>query len=427
MARSQSAKTLAKDFTMRHCSTPTILTLLAAGIAAALAALPATAETSPYYVGVAQTFSHESNLFRLAEGQVAPAGGSVSDTISSTSLVAGIDQRYGRQRVNGSATLRSNHYSNNKRFNGQSYNTTLALDWETIERLNGNVTVGADRTQRADLRDRFGQFVVGGNAETRTRFAANVNLGLAGPLGLEAAVSSTTSKYSNDATDYAGYQEDSVSAGVRYRLGGATSVSLGLRQTRTEYPNLLIAVPDPRDKRKRNDVDVGLVWVPSGTSRLDARISQGKTTHEQLTSRDFSGSSGAVTWLWTPGGRLQFNTRVARDIGQNSQFITTSSAYSQTTDSVRVAADYNLTGKITLNSALQVYRRNLQRFGQLQDAQNGTDTNSVFSVGARWVPLRSLSTGCQASVEKRGNNSNLALNVPYSANAFSCFGQLVLQ
>jgi hypothetical protein len=412
---------------MQHRTAPMRWTLLAAALSAAVASLPATAETSPYYVGIAQTFSHETNLLRLRDGQPPAAGTSEADTISSTALVAGIDQRYGRQRVSGSATLRANRYSNNKQFNGQSYNTTLGLDWETIERLNGNVTIAADRTQRADLRDRSGQFVVGSNFENRSRLAGSVNVGLAGPLGLEAGGSSTTVKYTNDATDYAAFREDSVSAGVRYKLGGATSVSLGLRQTRTEYPNLLISLPDPRDKRKRNDVDLGLLWVPSGASRLDARISQGKTTHEQISGRDFSGSSGSFTWLWTPGGKLRLNSRLARDVGQSSQFITNASAFAQTTDSLRVAADYDLTGKITLNSALQIYRRNLDRTGQLVDTVSGSDTTSVLSLGARWSPLRSLSVGCQTSYEKRSSNSNVLLNEPYSASSVSCFGQLTLQ
>ena len=413
---------------MRHRSTPADFTLLAAAVVAVLAAVPAAAETSPYYVGISQTFSRESNLLRLRDGQAPAAGDSESDTISTTALVAGIDQRFGRQRVSGSASLRSNAYSNNKRFNGQGYNGTLALDWQTIENLSGNVTIGADRTLRADLRDRFGQFVVGRNTESRARFAASANLGLAGPLGLEAAVGSNSTKYSAEATDYAAYREDFASAGVRYRLGGATSVSLGLRQTRTEYPNLLIELPDPRDKRKRNDIDLGLVWVPSGATRLDARISQGKTTHEQREDRDFSGSSGAVTWGWSPTGKLRLNTRLARDIGQNSQFNTAgTSAYSQTTDSLRFAADYELTGKIALTSALQIYKRNLERFAQLQGTFSGSDTTNVFTLGGRWVPLRSLSVGCQASLEKRGKSSNILLNEPYSANAFSCFGQLVLQ
>jgi len=393
-----------------------------------LLSLPATAENSPYYVGIAQTFSHESNLLRLREGQLPAAGNSESDTISSSSLVAGIDQRFGRQRVNGSATLRSNRYSNNKSFNGQSYNATLAVDWETIESLAGNVTIGADRTLRADLRDRFGQFIQGDNAETRQRFSANAKLGIAGPLGLEAGVSSVNTKYSATAADYGAYREESVSAGMRYRLSGAASVSLGLRQTRTEYPNLLISQVDPRDKRKRNDVDLGAVWVPSGASRLDLRISTGRTKYEQLSDRDFSGSSGALTWGWTPGGRLRLNTRLARDIGQNSALNTaSSSAYSQTTDSLSVGAEYELTGKIALTSNLQAYRRNLDRSGQLVATQAGTDTTTILSLGARWSALRSLSLGCQANFEKRGSNSNLALNEPYSANIFSCFGQLVLQ
>lgn len=400
---------------------------LAAVAVGMLAALPAAAETSPYYVGIAQTFTHESNLLRVRDNQVAPPGLTKSDTISSTAVVAGIDQRFSRQRVNGSATVRSNRYGSNEQFNGQSYNATLALDWETLETLRGNVNVGADRAQRSDIRGRNGQFITDGNTETRNRFGATASLGIAGPLGLEVGLNGLRVRYSSSLADYANYTETSGFGGLRYRLGGATSVSLGLRQTRTDYPNLLIATLDPRDKRTRNDVDIGMVWVPSGTSRLDLRLSQGKTKHDQLPQRDFSGSSGAVTWSWTPGGRLRLNARAARDIGQSSQFFTTASAFSQTLDSLRVSADYDLTGKITLTSALQTYRRNLDRTGQLATPVTGSDTTSTVTLGARWTPLRSVSVGCQASAEKRGSNSNILLNEPYSANSVACFGQLTLQ
>ena len=50
------------------------------------------AETNPYYVGVSQAFTHESNVFRVATGQAES-----SDTYSTTSLLAGIDQPFGRR------------------------------------------------------------------------------------------------------------------------------------------------------------------------------------------------------------------------------------------------------------------------------------------------------------------------------------------
>ena len=398
---------------------------LAALLSLAVTSLDASAQASPYYVGVSQTLQHESNLLRLRDGQAAPAGSSESDTISNTALVAGIDQRFGRQRLNGSVSLRSNRYNNNRDFNGEGYSLNLGLDWATIESLSGTVTIGADRNPRADIRDRFGRFISGGNSETTRRLGATASLGVAGPLALEVGVSRNELNYSASAASYAEYEQTGASAGVRYRLGGATSVALTLRQSNANYPGLLFGQANPSDKRKRNDVEISGIWVPSGASRLEARLSQGKTKYEQLSQRDFSGAAGSLSWAWQPTGKLRLNTRLARDAGQNSDLATT--AFSQTTDTLRLTADYELSGKITATAAAQVTRRQLDGSGQLVTGVQGSDSSSNFSLGARWAVLRSATLGCQANYEKRGSNSNLALNEPYSAKVFSCFGQLVPQ
>ena len=106
----------------------------------ALACTAAMAQSSPYYIGVAQTLAHNSNLVALRDNQPVPAGLSKSDTVSSTALVAGIDQPFGRQRLTGTANLSSNRYSRNSEFNSSGYALRLGLDWQTIERLSGRVS-----------------------------------------------------------------------------------------------------------------------------------------------------------------------------------------------------------------------------------------------------------------------------------------------
>ncbi len=402
------------------CPLPALAASLALWFAAGVQA-----QSSPYYIGVSQTFTHESNLLRLRENQPAPAGLRASDTISSTALVAGIDQSFGRQRLSGSAALRSNRYSDNKAFDSSGYGLNLGLDWETIESLSGRVSLGADRTQRADLRDRFGAFITDGNAEDVERLSATVRLGLAGPLSIEGGVNWYSLGYEARAASYAEFTQSGGSLGVRYRLGGATSVALSLRTARVEYPNLLISQADPRDKRRNDNIDLNVVWVPSGSSRLDATLSQGRTRHDQISERDFDGTTGALAWTWNPGGRLRANARLARDTGQTSDLATT--AFSQTTDTVRVAGDYDVTGKIVASASAQVYRRALDGAGLFVSSVRGTDNGSVLTLGLRWAALRSLSVGCQGSVEKRGTNSNVLLNDAFSANIVSCFGQFTLQ
>ena len=129
--------------------TPSRTTLRAAALTSltALSCLcggAALAQRSPYYLGVSQALSYESNLYRLGDGQVLPAHLSKSDTLSGTSLVAGIDQTISRQRVYGSANLRANRYANNKSLDNQSYGLNLALDWATVNNLSGTLSTSAD-------------------------------------------------------------------------------------------------------------------------------------------------------------------------------------------------------------------------------------------------------------------------------------------
>ena len=393
--------------------------------ALALLAEAETAQSSPYYVGISQALSHESNLLRLLEGQPTPDGSSKSDTVSSTGLVAGIDQRFGRQRLSGSGSLRANRYNSNSDYNSGGYSANLGLDWETINNLSGNVSIGADRKQRPDLRDVNNQVVTVSNDETAKRFSLTAALGMAGPLAIEAGLSGSDLRYSAAVAEYAEYKESGGSLGLRYRLGGATSVALAFRQSSVNYPNLLVGQIDRNDRRKRSDVDFNVVYTPTGSSRFDLRISQGKTRYDQFTERDFSGTTGALAWTFNPGGRLRFNTRLARDTGQNSGVATTAS--SQITDILRVSADYDVTGKIVATGSAEGYRRTLDSSGRFSSGIRGTDSGGTYSLGARWEALRSLTVGCQASYEKRGRNNQPVLSDAYSASVYSCYGQFVLQ
>ena len=69
-----------------------------------LFALQAQAQTSPWYIGVNQRFEHHTNLFQSTAQEV-------SDTVSTTSVVAGLDQPIGRQRLYGRLTAGTSRYA----------------------------------------------------------------------------------------------------------------------------------------------------------------------------------------------------------------------------------------------------------------------------------------------------------------------------
>ncbi|MBZ8139462.1 hypothetical protein CLD22_06040 [Rubrivivax gelatinosus] len=395
-------------------------------LAALVAAVAASAETSPYYLGVAQSVTRDSNLLRVSDGIATPAGRSRSDTVSNSSLVAGIDQPISRQRLHGSATVSATRYAENDDFDGTTYALDLGLDWETAGRLSGELTTSAARTLRQDVRTSAGATLSEANYENSRQIDFIARLGGVTPLTFELGAGAKNIDYSADLMAFREYRQRHLLTGLRWRPGGSTTFGLGLRRTHTEYPNLFTGLlADPNDRRDRDAVDLSATWAGGGASTLDARLSRSRTRHDVLDARDFSGTSGALSWRWNPGGRTRFDLRLARDEGQDSEVQT--SVYSRTTDSLRVLVDHELSGKIALNARALVFRRRLQ--GSPLDAavSGGRDSGSQFGLGLRWQAMRSLTLGCDASRERRGENSDPRLSSAYHSAVYGCNAQFILQ
>jgi hypothetical protein len=92
----------------------------------------ALAQADPYYIGVSQALTWESNVFRVAEGQPESR-----DAYSTTALLLGMDRPYGRQRFFGNAAVGYNLYRDNSQLNHTAYGVDVGWDWETIESLTG--------------------------------------------------------------------------------------------------------------------------------------------------------------------------------------------------------------------------------------------------------------------------------------------------
>lgn len=420
------------------------MTLLRAsrGLAAALTTLAAgaaMAQSSPYYIGVAQSLGHESNLYRVGDGQVLPAGYSKSDTVSGTSLVGGVDQTISRQRVYGSANLRANRYANNKALDNESYGLNLALDWATVGRLSGTLSAAADQNLA-----QFNNRTATGGVETKknevrtNQVDARFRLGVVTKYTLEASLGFRDRSYSADEYASDEYRQTSGSLGLRYRPSGALSLGAALRLTEATYPRFrqIAANSYESDRLKRQDIDFTATWQPSALSQFNLRLSPTHTSYDRDTGSDFSGGTGSASWGWQPTGKLKLTTGLSRDTGQSSDAVNLGffgsgvTDYSRTTTALSVKADYEFSAKIALNAGLtyadRALRDSLQVNGGAPVVRTGSDNTTILSLGARWLPTRSIQVGCNASAENR-SSGNAALSVGLSGSSFSCYGQFVLQ
>lgn len=415
---------------------PAPVRLLAA--AAALSALlpAAQAETSPWYVGAGISYGHDSNLLRLADGVQAPEGYSKSDQILSTSLLGGLDQPIGRQRVYGNAVLRDNRYADNSLYNNQSYAVSMGLNWETVERLSGTLSGSASRqlssfdVQEVGLLQRK-------NQESVRSIDGSLRWGLASLFTLEAAAGQRRVSNSLDDTriQARNYTQDVASLGVAWRPGATTSVGLGYRQTRGRYPRFGVDTDGAwvADRFDRKDIDLTATLQPSGASQLDLRLSSGKTEYDLNSQRDFSGVTGSLGWTWQATGKLRLTTRLARDTGQDSYAfnllgLTSAMDYSRITNSLSVRTDYAVSAKVAANLNLNYADRDLVRtlpsiFGNLE--ATGRERYTGVALGLTWQPLRSLSVGCNLGNDTtRGSG---ALGTSLKSTSLSCFGQFIIQ
>jgi hypothetical protein len=411
---------------------PAALTLLLATLAAA----GARAEVQPYYLGVTEAYTRDSNLLRLADGAVAPTGFSRSDSSWSTALLAGFDQPFGRQHGYANLTVRDTRYSANTIYNYLGYSANAGLDWSTAERVSGTLAVSGNRALYAFNAGYGAGLLTKKNLQTTKTVNGSVSVGLVTEYSLvvSAGRRDVTNSLSDPGIQALDFNQDNASIGVLWRPRSATSFGATYSETRGRYPRYQqVATGYNADRFTQPNFDLSAIVQPTGASNLELHVGYSQTRYDLNQPRNFSGGTGRLVWSWQPRGKLQLSARLSRDVGQNvyavNDFgIPATSDYSQVYTTARVQADYTVTAKISATASLQQVNRTIALNTDSPfrpPTSQGKDNSLVFAVGARWAPLRSVLTGCDFSNEKRGASGELT--APLHDSTFSCYAQFQLQ
>ncbi|HEV7915426.1 MAG TPA: hypothetical protein VGP22_16795 [Albitalea sp.] len=388
-----------------------------------MACAAAQAEDRPWHIGVSQAFTHETNVFRKS-------GGEVSDNISSTGVLGGLDWRPGRQHLYFNGTAARNRYSKLDQLNNDSNSANAGLDWETVESLSGNLRY----TRRQELSD----YTVVATPDVKNivkiqQASGAVRFGFAAHLGVEGTLDRRKIDYSisneRDTT------EDVASLGVKW--SGTSVLTLGVagRVTKGETPlyqpllplDLTNQIPvlggvEP-DKMDRKDIDFTATWVPSGLSTLTGRISLTKVDHTAPSRADFNGVTGAVTWEYVPTGKTKIRSSLIRDTGNETSFLalTQLGLSSLRFDNNRLnwiavlEGDWEATAKILVNGSLRYINGTL-------DTITGSSFNGNtirLGLGARYLATRNITLGCNLVHDQGGST--------FSASIYGCSASFVLQ
>lgn len=393
--------------------------LLAAGGAA-------DAETSPYYIGVAQAFSYNSNVYRLPD---AFAQGSWWST---TSLVGGFDQPYGRQRFYANGNVAANVYNDLSELNNTSYGLTAGWDWATGRRWSGKLY--------ANLNQNLGNY--GGANDTLIRskniqngalVRASAEYGLLSLLVVDGRLVYQSIRYS--APQYARYElkQESGALGVKKQFGGQLVLGGGGTYTSGSYYSI---------GRDFDRVDVYLTanWVATGQSTLNGRLNYTTWSYTGLNPYDTDGVTGWVQWLYVPTGKLSFSTRLSYDTLANSGLTDVGGGNpgglgdnDQLTAALQFNATYAVSAKIKLNAELDYYTRTQDYTinpppGFPPSTLQTRDRVTNLALGATWTPTRNWLINCSLTSNNRNQEANQPVTLtPYKAWGGSCSAQFALQ
>jgi hypothetical protein len=188
---------------------------------------------------------------------------------------------------------------------------------------------------------------------------------------------------------------------------------------------------------RRNDIDFGLHWIVTGQTVLHARLSATRQRGDTPGQVDFNGATGQLDGQWTITGRTRIGLALSRDTGSATAFFTPPGPGqalggggddSQLTTALAARIDHDITGKIALNADLQLAHRALattRLVGGSATALSGSDHSTLFRLGLRYAPTRSVLLGCEATREQRSTRGGLS--AAYRVNVMACNAGLTLR
>ena len=375
------------------------------------------AEELPLYLSLSQSFTNESNLLRDNTDRR-------RDTVSSTTLGAGLNKAYGRQNYRLSASTSRNAYKDNKQFDNNSYAASAEVSSEIGS--NFKVTLNGSASEfLPSFEDQADRSVR--NTESNQQASVDVRYGLYGRWSVNGGGS--YSKVDFEANKAENKNSQSMFAGVRYLPSDLAYIGLTLYRTNTDVPNrVLSSTAIVGEEIKRTSLSLDTVWQVTGYSRLSGRVSATSEKHPQDRLRNFNGLTGSASWTFAPAGKVSYALNWVRDTNNEgggtlgSAFGNLYSTNKRLTNSLSATAAYQATAKVKLNAGYTYAQyeedSDLVLEGVLPISSNAqTGRYSAMSLGVSYQPIRSVGLGCDV---QRYDRTKSVFSRAYDGNTVAC-------
>lgn len=363
------------------------------------------------------TYRQEDNLYRLPSN-VAPLPVLGKDTKADQVRISYVgirfDRTYSQQRLQLDATATNYRYHTFGRLNFDAHDLSGKWLWRITPKFSGSISVDRQQTQinLADNRN----FAGAGTRTTENR-RFNADWWLHGSWHFLGGASEYLQRNSQSFVAEDSYRYRAKEAGVRYVAESGSSITLLKRKGHGEYEDRTLNPISAMDTGfDQSETELSMVWLLSGKSTVNGRLTRFERKHEHFAVRDYQGTTGKLDYTWLPTGKLKINVAAARDIASyqelgNSYYIN---------DSLALSPVWQVSGKVALRARLERARRDF--YGPVVPvAFLRQDQTRSALIGLDWAATRAFSMSATLQRDTRSSNN---ANLEYKANAASVTAQL---
>lgn len=344
------------------------------------------------------TITRDSNLFRRADAE-----NPQSDTINSTSVSFRVNKPISQQRFNFEVSEIINRYNNNSQLNFNATNYRGGWTWMPSERW----TIGANASRIKSLSP-FEDTLGGGtttqrNVSTLESKGISVDGWITGGWYLVAGASQDDTKSEQGIINQPDQRTKNVNAGLRYVTPLGNSITLMRRTANGDYLDQS-ATATTGTSFKETESSLQAIWNASEKSQFQGRVGRIERNNDQLSQRDFSGTSVDAGYTWRPTSILSFNVTAGR---RNSPLNDPSFSYSRD-DTYTFTPAWRVTEKVSTHLTLARAESQYRGSGPVVPTGPGReDTTNSAEIGLDWEAMRSLTVNTSLQRARRTSNQPL--------------------
>ncbi|MDZ4214005.1 MAG: XrtB/PEP-CTERM-associated polysaccharide biosynthesis outer membrane protein EpsL [Rhodocyclaceae bacterium] len=355
---------------------------------------------------VAERVTTDSNVFRVANNRQ-------SDTHSTTTAGLNVDKTISRQRFLAGASLDLVRYNRFSDLNHLGRNARALWLWELGNQWSGQLGY-AERKALGSFSNIPGRST---NNLKIQRLHADAAYMLTPSWQLFAGVAQQAQRNSDQAREVNDVDLRTLQMAANFITPARNKFGVGVTQDDGQpLHRQTVGGASHSNAYTQRAIDVHTDWALTGKSHLKARLAQVQRDYDELSYRDYDGTTLHVTYDWQATGKLALSVLAQRDISPDEDLQTSFVLIK----GIAFRPSYALSEKVKLMANADFSTRDYLGSVAAGPTAGRSDRVRLLSATASYQPMRSLTLLLSGQRESR--SSNIA-NYDYKANVLNLSGR----